>query len=73
MTNGPTEQQIEEAYEGVVPTKPPEANNNRCHNCDMPFVPEQWDERHINPPGSIAESWIYKCPSCDEETVEVGI
>jgi len=65
-------ERMEEAYEGVVARKPPEANNNRCHNCDMPFVPDQWGVRHVSAPDSLGESWIYKCPSCDEETVEIG-
>jgi len=64
---------MKEAFEGYVPTKPPEANNNRCHNCDMPFVPDQWDERTVSAPDSLGKTWLYTCPSCDEETVQMGI
>jgi len=72
MTDEKMQQRMEEAYKDYVPAYPPERNNNRCHNCDMPFVPEQWEVRHINTPNTVGETWKYTCPSCDEETVEIG-
>lgn len=70
--DGPTEAQLEDAYEDYTIARPPGYNNNRCPNCDMPFVPDQWDERNVNTPGTAAETWKYACPSCGDETIEVG-
>jgi RNase P subunit RPR2 len=72
MTDDKMQQRMEEAYKDYAPAYPPEKNNNRCHNCDMPFVPDQWEVRHINTPNTVGETWIYTCPSCDEETIEIG-
>jgi hypothetical protein len=64
---------MKEAFEACVTAKPPEANNNRCHNCDMPFVPDQWDVREVGAPDTVGKDWLYTCPSCNEETVQIGI
>jgi len=72
MTDETMQERYEEAYKDYVPAYPPQYNNNRCHNCDMPFVPDQWEVRHLHGGASAGETWKYGCPNCLNETIEVG-
>ena len=68
---------LEEAFQDHVSTRPlppeHELDDAECHNCGEPWDRETWDVRHLDPPGSIMESWLFECPNCEEETFEVSI
>lgn len=68
---------FEEAYEDYIAARPlpedHELDDATCHHCGTPWNEDTWTERHINPPGTVSETWYYECPGCGHETFEVGI
>lgn len=73
-----TQEQIEDAYERYVISKPLPAEHDRdgaeCHHCGEPWNGgEDWDERYVpGNPEMLGETWKYECPGCGHETFEVG-
>lgn len=52
----------------------PLAEGAPCPECDYPFDPDEWDVREVAPGAPTAgQTWKYTCPSCKQETAEVGI
>lgn len=61
----------EEAMKDYIPAYPPEECDGQCYHCGHSFDEEEWEVQHYNFP-VIGESWVYECPSCYEQTVEVA-
>lgn len=51
---------------------PRRADGDECHICGEEFDADEWHERHVTGGASAGESWIYQCPNCEVETVDVG-
>lgn len=56
----------------VTPRNPEECDE-QCPGCGYDFDSDEWNLRHIHGGPSLGEDWKYTCPSCDRETIEVGI
>ncbi len=54
------------------PVRRPLEDGEPCPECGYEFDHEEWDVRHLHGGPSAGESWIYECPSCEQETAEVG-
>lgn len=50
----------------------PRKIGDECYICSRVFDHQEWDYRHLTGGASAGETWIYTCPNCDVETIEVG-
>lgn len=54
------------------PRREPLDNGDPCPECGHSFDADEWDVRHLRGGASAGESWIYKCPGCEQETCSIG-
>lgn len=66
----PTEPDMSEIDWG--PKQRPLDNGEPCPECGHEFDHEEWDVRHLQRGDTLGETWIYTCPSCEQETCKVG-
>lgn len=73
----PNEQPTETAQEPNLdevdwgPTQRSLDDGEPCPECGYEFDADEWDVRHLHGRG-VGESWIFKCPSCEQETCVIG-
>lgn len=63
---------MKEALEDATPRLSPEEAGEECPNCGYDFDADEWDVRHLSGGPFIGEDWLYTCPECEKETIEIG-
>lgn len=68
---GPTEEEIEEAF-ADLPQRESLEEGEPCPECGYEFDSDEWEVRHLTGGDTVGEDWIYTCPGCDQETCMIG-
>jgi hypothetical protein len=54
------------------PIRRPLDEGEPCPECGYTYDSDEWEVRHLHGGDTLGETWLYTCPSCEQETCEVG-